>query len=104
MDLSWPSVVDTMSGLGYYQLLVDGSVVGTSSATNATVSGLSTETAYAFSVIAVDDAGNRSAESPRTSAITLAPFPRPPAAVYARQVGTFGAYINWGRVPVRLLR
>ena len=96
VELAWPSVIDTVSGTAYYQVLVDGSVVASSVVTSATVSGLSTETAYAFSIAAVDEAGNVSVESPQVTAITLAPLPRPSVAVHARSVAARGVYVDWG--------
>ncbi len=93
--LAWPSVVDTVSGTSHYNVYVDGSLVTSSAAANATVSGLATETAYDFSVSAVDVAGNESTQSASVSAMTLAPLPRSPIAVYVRATQTQGVWVDW---------
>ena len=96
VDLSWPPAVDTLSGVSYYEVLVDHATAATTTATVASITGLSTETSYTISLIAVDAAGNRSAESSPTPVLTLAPRARPSQAVAARSAGVEGVYVNWG--------
>ena len=66
VDLSWDGVSDTGgSGLDHYAVYVDGSQDQTVAAgtTSATVPGLASDTAYDFSVTAIDGAGNESGSS-----------------------------------------
>ncbi|MFC0713275.1 glycosyl hydrolase [Cellulomonas biazotea] len=65
--LSWYASSDNVGVTGY-EVLRNGSVVGTASGTSYTASGLSASTAYTFAVRALDAAGNRSATS---TAITV---------------------------------
>ncbi len=94
--VSWPESADAASGVDYYQVVANGSVVGTSAAATTTIAGLSTETSYSISVRAVDMAGNISGQSASTQIITLAASPRPAVAAYARGVGSCGAFVDWG--------
>ena len=95
VTVSWPGSFDTVSGLSYYRVLVNGSIAATSAATTTTVSGLATETAYSVTISAVDAAGNLSVASPAASAITLAQNARPPFAVYAHSAGESGTFVDW---------
>jgi chitodextrinase len=59
-DLDWTASSDNVAVVTY-EVLVDGSVDGSTSSTTYTVSGLTASTAYVLSVRALDDAGNQSA-------------------------------------------
>ena len=59
--MSWNASTD--AGLVHYEVLRDGAVLGTTAATSFESGGLTPETAYSFTVRAVDDSGNRSAAS-----------------------------------------
>ena len=59
--LSWDASTD--AGLVHYEVLRDGVVVGATAATTFDARGLTPQTAYSFTVRAVDDSGNRSAAS-----------------------------------------
>ncbi len=63
VEMSWSGSTDSTSGMSYYRVYQDGSVVVTSAATTCTVGGLTAGQTYAFSVSAVDVAGNASARS-----------------------------------------
>ena len=67
--LSWTASTDKVGVTGY-EILVDGSVVGTASGTTYTASGLSASTEYSFTVRALDAAGNRSTSSSEVSVTT----------------------------------
>ncbi|GAA4274138.1 hypothetical protein GCM10022258_34320 [Aquimarina gracilis] len=71
VTLSWDASTDNV-GVTEYDVLQDGVVVDTVSDTTATVTGLSAETTYEFTVIAKDAAGNASAASAPLSVTTPA--------------------------------
>ncbi|MDA3960178.1 MAG: Ig-like domain-containing protein, partial [Planctomycetota bacterium] len=70
-QLDWAASSDVV-GVTTYRILRDGSQIGTSAGTSFTVTGLQAETSYAFSVRAVDAAGNVSAASSTATVVTLA--------------------------------
>ncbi len=67
VDLSWTASTDNV-GVAGYNIYVDGSAVGNTTATSFTVSGLSANTTYNMSVTAYDAAGNES--SPASISVT----------------------------------
>jgi len=69
VNLAWSASNDNV-GVTAYDVLVNGAVRATVSGTTATVSGLSANTAYTFSVRARDAAGNTSAASAGLSVTT----------------------------------
>ena len=86
ISVSWPAATDSVSRSITYEVRANGNLVAVSATNAVTISSLSTETAYSFTVSAVDAAGNVSSESESATAITLAELPRPPMAVYTRAV------------------
>ncbi len=62
VDLSWNASTDDRGVVGY-DVYQDGVTIDTSTGTNYSVSGLTADTAYSFTVIAKDAAGNISASS-----------------------------------------
>ncbi len=62
VSLAWNASTDNV-GVTAYQVRVAGTVVGTTAATSFTVTGLTPNTAYAFTVTAQDAAGNTSPAS-----------------------------------------
>ncbi|MBO3103516.1 glycosyl hydrolase [Cellulomonas fengjieae] len=70
-NLSWSASTDNV-GVSGYEVLRNGSVVGTASGTSYTASGLSASTTYSFTVRALDAAGNRSSSSTAVSVTTSA--------------------------------
>ncbi|WP_435344431.1 S8 family serine peptidase [Haloarchaeobius sp. HRN-SO-5] len=63
VDLDWDASSDDGTGVDHYNVYVDGTKTTESTDTTATVSGLSSNTAYDFYVTAVDGAGNESSAS-----------------------------------------
>ncbi len=94
--LTWAPSYDTTSGVAYYEVLQDGSVVGTSAVPAITLTGLTPETETTFTVRAYDVAGNVSGESDPAESFTLGELPRPPAIVFARTAYRNAVYLNWG--------
>jgi hypothetical protein len=70
IEVSWPSVIDTGSGVAYYRIYRNGSAVATTSALVYDDPGLSPGTTYTYYVVAVDAAGNASNASGNASATT----------------------------------
>ncbi|MDZ4063232.1 MAG: YCF48-related protein, partial [Coriobacteriia bacterium] len=95
VSLYWPAGADAISGVGHYEIEMDGSVVATTTLTSFNVTGLAKESRHDFVVRTVDTAGRVSADSPTASATTLADLPRPPAIVYARAVDSGAVYLGW---------
>ncbi|RZN74491.1 MAG: hypothetical protein EVB12_08285, partial [Winogradskyella sp.] len=72
-NLSWTASTDNV-GVASYDILRDGTVVGNSTNTNFTATGLTAETQYTFTVFAKDAVGNTSAVS-NTATITTDAVP-----------------------------
>ena len=70
LDLTWAASTDNVAVISY-DVLNGGSIIGAVSSTNFSVNGLTENTAYNFSIVAKDAAGN-TAESNSVSASTLA--------------------------------
>jgi cellulose 1,4-beta-cellobiosidase len=72
VPLSWSASTDNSggSGLAGYQVFQGSTLVATVTTTSYTVTGLSADTAYTFTVKAVDNAGNASAASTAVTATT----------------------------------
>jgi len=94
--VTWVPSIDLSSGVDYYEVRRDGSVVGTSTIPSVTLTDLPPETPTAVTVRAVDVAGNESADSEPLSVITLASEARPPAIVYVRRAAGNAVQVNWG--------
>ncbi|MEV0677626.1 PQQ-dependent sugar dehydrogenase [Actinosynnema sp. NPDC050436] len=77
VDLAWTASTDNVGVTGY-QVFRDGAQVGTSDGPSTTVGGLTSGTAYAFTVRARDAAGNA---SPPSNAISATPGGSGPAGV-----------------------
>ncbi|WP_033259700.1 MULTISPECIES: discoidin domain-containing protein [Kitasatospora] len=71
VSLAWNAATDDVAVTGY-RVLLGGAVAAATAATSATVTGLSPATAYAFTVRALDAAGNLSAASAQVTATTSA--------------------------------
>ncbi len=72
-NLSWTASTDNV-GVTSYDILRDGTVIGNSTNTNFTATGLAAETQYTFTVVAKDAVGNTSAVS-NTATITTDAVP-----------------------------
>jgi len=70
VDLSWSSSSDNVGVTGY-NVYSGGSLIGSTAATSATVTGLTASTSYTYNVSAVDAAGNESGQSNTVSVTTL---------------------------------
>ena len=96
VDLSWAASTDD-HGVASYQVLRDGTAVGTSTTTSFTDSTVSPSSTYSYTVKAVDTAGQSSPASPATSVTTPAAPPPPPASsvtfVDARSGSTTGTSV-----------
>lgn len=77
VTLSWDTAADNV-GVAEYEVYNGSSLEGTSSSTNFTVHGLSSETSYTFTVKARDEAGNTSEASVSVTAETEAGSTEPP--------------------------
>jgi chitodextrinase len=73
--LSWTASTDNRPGI-VYEVYRNGSYLDTTSATTMSISGLAPSTAYQMTVLAVDAANNRSAQSIMHE-VTTAPLPPP---------------------------
>lgn len=73
-NLSWSGATDNIAVTGY-DVYKDGVLLGSTSATTYSVSGLTNSTTYAFIVRAKDAAGNVSANSNTVNVTTLTPTP-----------------------------
>ena len=71
LTLRWAAATDNVA-VTSYEVRRDGAAIGTASVTSFTVTGLTAETAYQFSVVAKDAAGNASAASAALAVTTLA--------------------------------
>ena len=71
VDLLWDPSTDNVA-VDSYVVLRDGVMIGTSAAASFTDDGVAPETSYAYTVIAVDAAGNASAQSAALSVTTPA--------------------------------
>ncbi len=71
LDFTWTASTDNVAVTGY-DVFVDGVLFNTTTTNSISVSGLTAETTYDFSVNAKDEAGNVSATSTSISATTLA--------------------------------
>jgi hypothetical protein len=67
-ELTWGASADACSGVAYYAIYRNGSIVATTSATTYADSGLLARFTYPYHVVAVDAAGMRSADSITVSA------------------------------------
>jgi chitodextrinase len=77
--LSWDAATDNVGVTGY-RVYRDGALVASPSSTSASIDGLAASTLYAFTVAAVDAAGNASAPSAPLSVTTpAAPDTTPPS-------------------------
>lgn len=63
VEMTWTASTDAISGMAAYGVYRDGSLIATSAATTYTATGLNPGQTYAFSVAALDVAGNWSART-----------------------------------------
>jgi hypothetical protein len=98
VTLSWGAATDDSGGVSYL-VLRDGAVVGPASQELYTDVGLSPTTTYAYAVVAVDAAGNRSEASTPVTVTTLQPrdtsAPTAPRALTARLLSPTSSSLSW---------
>ncbi|WP_260867270.1 glycoside hydrolase family 18 chitinase [Streptomyces sp. SAJ15] len=98
ISLSWPAATDD-KGVKNYDLLRDGSVVGTTGTTSYTDTGLTPGTAYTYTVVARDTAGQTGPASPpttlRTSGSGTDEPPGAPGAPQASEITQTGLKLTW---------
>lgn len=97
-DLSWSASTDNVGVTGY-DVYRNGVLLNTTTSTTFAVTGLSPETAYAFTVIARDAAGNSSATGNTVNITTLAvpdtQAPTAPSNLAASNVTENSADLSW---------
>ncbi len=98
-DLSWTASTDNVGVTGY-DIYQDGVLLAsTTTATNYNVTGLTAETAYAFTVTANDAAGNTSVASNAANVTTTASpdtqAPTAPASLVAANITDTSADLSW---------
>ncbi|WP_299443646.1 S8 family serine peptidase [uncultured Aquimarina sp.] len=71
-DLSWTASTDNI-GVSAYEIFQNGTSIGTSPTNNFSITGLTAETTYSFTVNAKDAAGNVSGDSTAINITTTAP-------------------------------
>ena len=103
VTLQWRASSDKKgSGLAGYDVFESNSVVGSTSSTNFTVTGLAPSTTFQFAVRARDNAGNVSALSNTVSVTTKAPsctsYPATPTGLQVTSVSSSSANLLWSAV------
>jgi chitodextrinase len=99
VTLTWAASTDNVAVAGY-DVLRDGTVVGSTTGTTRQVTGLTANTAYSFAVRAKDTAGNVSAPS-TALAVRTTPAgddtepPSVPTGLKASNVGSTGLTLSW---------
>jgi chitodextrinase len=95
--LSWNPAIDNVGVTGY-QVFRDGVLVGTASSAAFVDSGLSASTSYAYTVLALDAAGNRSALSSALAVATKAAdviSPTVPGTPVVAKLTSSGLSLSW---------
>lgn len=85
--LAWTGATDNVA-VTSYDIYKDGTLIGNSTASPFTVTGLTASTTYVFTVKAKDGSGNISVESNALSVTTLAPDTQAPTAPTLSATGT----------------
>ncbi len=93
--LSWSGATDNV-GITGYDVFQNGTLLGSTTATSTSVTGLSASTTYSFTVKAKDAAGNVSSASNAVSVTTLASVSdtTPPTAPFLSVAGTTSSATN----------
>lgn len=87
VTMSWTASTDNV-GVAQYEVYRNGKLLNTTTSRTYTDSGLQAATAYSYTVVALDAAGNRSAASAAWSVTTKAAAATPPAGASAAWVST----------------
>lgn len=98
ISLSWSASTDNVR-VSHYNIYQNKQLIGTSNTTNYTVSNLSPDTTYSFTVEAVDTSGNRSTSSDvltiRTQAGSQLPAPSMPTGLVVKGVSQNSVTLGW---------
>src|SRR6267378_3099509 len=98
IDLAWSAATDNIGVTGY-RVYRDGTLVASPTSTSVSIAGLSASTLYAFTVSALDAAGNASAQSAPLSATTPAPpdttVPSTPTDLIGVAVSSSQINLSW---------
>ncbi len=98
ISLSWSASTDNMR-VSHYNIYQNKQLIGTSNTTNYTVSNLSPDTTYSFTVEAVDTSGNRSTSSDvltiRIQAGSQLPAPSMPTGLVVKGVSQNSVTLGW---------
>ncbi|MGB2791553.1 MAG: fibronectin type III domain-containing protein, partial [Candidatus Moraniibacteriota bacterium] len=96
VDLSWTASTDNV-GVAGYRVFRDGVQVGTTSAVSYSDTGLTKSTAYSYSVLAYDAAGNPSAQTAPVSVTTLSDTSAPsvPTGLSGTAVSMTAIDLSW---------
>ncbi len=94
-DIAWEAGTDALSGVAGYDVYADGTLAASTSATGAVLTGLAPSTAYSITVVTIDVAGNRSAESAAAYAVTDLFDPNPPTTTLALSPSTPDGSNGW---------
>ena len=98
INLSWTASTDNIGVTGY-RIYRNGALIGTSTITSYSNTGLSASTTYTYAVSAYDAAGNVSSQSASASATTLSSSdtqaPTVPAGVSAQAISSSQINLSW---------
>ena len=98
ISLSWSASTDNVR-VSHYNIYQNKQLIGTSNTTNYTVSNLSPDTTYSFTVEAVDTSGNRSTSSDvltiRIQAGSQLPAPSMPTGLVVKGVSQNSVTLGW---------
>ena len=98
INLSWTASTDNIGVTGY-RIYRNGALIGTSTITSYSNTGLSASTTYTYTVSAYDAAGNASSQSASASATTLnsgdTQSPTVPAGLSAQAISSSQINLSW---------
>jgi predicted CXXCH cytochrome family protein len=95
VNLTWPAVVPTPSGIARYDIYEDGSFLTSTTDPFIEVVGLTASTSYNFAVYAINSAGTTSTATPVSATTPMAPLPAAPDIVFAKSPSGFFSMVNW---------
>jgi fibronectin type 3 domain-containing protein len=98
INLTWSAASDPESGVSFYRVYRDGSVVGSPNQTSFADTGLQPDTRYAYRVSAVNGAGIEGGRSSREAVRTLEEAedrPPPPTDLVAQVVSSTRIDLTW---------
>jgi chitodextrinase len=98
--LTWSPATDAESGIQHYNVYRDGALAGTATTTTFTDAGLAPNTAYTYTVTAVNGAGLEGPAGPPATAVTLSDQTPPdaPSGLTALATSTTQIALQWNAV------